>query len=112
MKQIPSAIFVFIFLTFSTAAFAQSPTQTQPNDTDVVKIFTSLIQIDVIVTDKKGTLVTDLKPDYFEILENGEKQNITNFSYIQLAPYNSVSENPRKSNNTDKVPAPPGSDWC
>ncbi len=49
---------------------------------DVVKISTSLIQVDVTVTDKSGKVVRDLKPEDFEIYENGVKQNITNFSFV------------------------------
>jgi uncharacterized protein YxeA len=51
-------------------------------DDDVVKISTNLIQIDVTVTDGKGKPIADLKPEEIEIYENGEKQKITNFSFI------------------------------
>ena len=67
-------------------AFSQSPnpapTPPPADESDVVKITTALIQVDVAVTDKKGKVVTDLKPDEIEIFENGEKQKITNFSFI------------------------------
>ncbi|MEP7148889.1 MAG: VWA domain-containing protein [Acidobacteriota bacterium] len=55
---------------------------TPPEDGDVVKITTALIQVDVTVTDKKGKIVNDLKPEEIEIFENGEKQKITNFSFV------------------------------
>jgi hypothetical protein len=75
-------------LILSINAFAQIPKPTPPvkTDDDVVKISTTLIQVDVSVTDKKGKQVTDLKPEDFEILENGKPQKITNFSYIAVAP--------------------------
>jgi hypothetical protein len=47
-----------------------------------VEISTNLIQLDVVVTDKKGNQVTDLEPEDFEIFVNDKKQDITNFSYI------------------------------
>jgi VWFA-related protein len=50
----------------------------------VVKITTNLIQIDVTVTDAKGNIVTDLRPEEFEVYENDQKQNITNFSFIDI----------------------------
>lgn len=50
---------------------------------DVVRIVTNLVAIDVIVTDKNGKQVTDLKPEDFEIFEDGKKQQLTNFSYIE-----------------------------
>jgi VWFA-related protein len=70
----------FFFFVFPLFVSAQTPTPTP--DEDVVKITTALIQVDVTVTDKKGNVVTDLKPEDFEIYENGEKQDITNFSFV------------------------------
>lgn len=66
------------------------PTQTQPptlptlsnaSDQDVVRITTNLVQVDVVVT-KDGKQVTDLKPEDFEIFEDGRRQSITNFTYV------------------------------
>lgn len=53
-----------------------------PEEKEVVKITTSLIQVDVTVTDSKGRIVSDLKPEDFEIYENGKKQDISNFTFI------------------------------
>jgi len=63
----------------SIAALAQD---VRPTPEEVVKITTNLIQIDVTVTDKSGKIVTGLSREDFEVFENGEKQNISNFSYI------------------------------
>jgi VWFA-related protein len=60
--------------------------QQQPEDEEVVRITSSLVQTDVVVTDKDGRQVTDLKAEDFEIMENGRPQVITNFSYITTAP--------------------------
>jgi len=46
-----------------------------------VKITTNLVQVDAVVTDKNGKIVTDLKPEDVEILEDGRKQKITHFSF-------------------------------
>ena len=74
-----SAIWIF---GQNTSAQTPQPLATPPveEDSDVVKISTALIQLDVVVTDKNGKLVTDLKPEDFEVLENGERQTITNLS--------------------------------
>ena len=85
----------FILLTVLTllgilSVNAQTPQPSAtPPDEDVVKISTNLIQIDVTVTDAKGNVVKDLKAEDFEIYENGEKQKITNFSFVA-----SVKEKP------------------
>lgn len=78
-------IFALAFCLFSILTIsAQNPTPTPVDDDGVVKISTTLIQVDVSVTDKDGRQITDLKPEDFEILENGEKQEITNFSYVAV----------------------------
>lgn len=108
-KFIPTLAFIGLCL---SAVFAQntnpSPTpKPSANDDDVVKISTALIQVDVTVTDKKGKIVSDLKPEDFEIFENGEKQNISNFSFISSV--SASSQPPAKPNPNDKltVPIPP-----
>ena len=56
MNRIFSVLFFAAFL--SAAAFAQNPIPTPPKtDGDVVKISTSLIQIDATVTDKDGNII-------------------------------------------------------
>lgn len=61
----------------------QKTNPTPPKDDDqVINISTNLIQVDVTVTDKNGKLVTDLTQADFELYENGEKQNISNFSMV------------------------------
>jgi VWFA-related protein len=86
---------------------AQTPTP--PDAGDVVKISTNLIQIDVTVTDKKGNVVTDLKPGDFEIFENGKKQDITNLSYIPLiseAPQSETKQPDLNTKNKKIIPDP------
>ena len=73
------AAFLIISICFSYGQSRSStPSPTPPPDNDVVKISTNLIQIDVSVTDAKGKVITDLKPEEIEIYENGQKQKITN----------------------------------
>ena len=46
---------------------------------EVVKVKSNLVNIDVIVKDKKGKYVSDLKPEDFVITENGQPQKIEFF---------------------------------
>src|SRR3954469_16368961 len=81
-------ILLLVVLTLGAAAAAQQPVgspapkPTPVANEDVVKISTNLIQMDVTVTDKKGQVVRDLRPDEFEVYENGKRQNISNFSFV------------------------------
>lgn len=64
---------------------AQKPAVDEPADVDVVKITTNLVQIDAVITDKKGKHVTDLRADELEMFEDGKPQAITNFGYVNFS---------------------------
>ena len=81
-KRLIPVAFVFLFASSSLAQNNQiivSPTP--PDEREVVRISTRLIQVDVSVTDKKGNPITDLRPDEVEIYENGKLQKISNFAF-------------------------------
>lgn len=113
MKNFSLASLLIFFI--SVAAFGQTPAPTasptakraEP-DEDVVKISTTLIQVDVTVTDKNGKIVTGLKPEDFEVFENNQKQDITNFSFVAAAPDAAITAAaaPKKDSKT-VVPPPP-----
>jgi VWFA-related protein len=65
---------------------AAVPVQEPTADDEVVRITTNLVQVDAVVTDRDGKQVTDLRPEDFEILENGRARQISNFSYITIGP--------------------------
>src|SRR5438067_8316046 len=88
----------------------QSPSsapQTIPRDEEqeVVRITTNLVQVDVVVT-RDGKQVTDLKPDDFEVFEDGKPQKITHFSYISNIPSVPSNPNPTSRPSQDKIAAP------
>jgi VWFA-related protein len=60
----------------------QDPKQDPAKQGDIVRIDTNLVQLDVVVTDKNGKQVMDLKPEDFEVSEEGKKRVVTHFSYI------------------------------
>jgi VWFA-related protein len=97
MKNLFFTAFLSLFFLCSMPVFGQTTSPTPPDDdTDTLKISTTLIQADVTVTDKKGNVVTDLKPEEFEVYENGKKQTITNFSFVSVTKP-TETRNPRPS---------------
>ena len=105
MKKIIASL-IFIFLCALTSS-SQTPTPTPAEDNDVVKISTTLIQVDVSVTDKKGNVIKDLRAEDFEIYENGKKQEITNFSFVAAgSESNQIAVKP-KTNDKFALPLPP-----
>lgn len=105
--QLLTASLFFLFL-LSLTVSAQQPSETPPvDDKDSIKISTTLIQVDVTVTDKDGKVVSDLKPEDFEIYENGKKQSITNFSFISIAkPLEKTNPQTAKPDK-NSIPIPP-----
>jgi VWFA-related protein len=80
----------------------------QRDKEDVVRISVTLVQVDAVVTDKKGRYVTNLKPDDFEISEDGKRQSITNFSYVETQPATPLSKQSEPGKpNPDAVILPP-----
>src|SRR3989449_5319161 len=62
-----------------------SPQTSRPQkseEVDVVRITTNLVQVDAVVTDKSGKIITDLKPEEVQIFEDGRQQKVTHFSHI------------------------------
>jgi VWFA-related protein len=85
MKSLASLLIVLLLVLSYVSAWAQTPVQhPKPVGEEVVKITTSLIQVDATVLDKKGKPVKGLTADDFEVYENGKKQPITNFSFVEL----------------------------
>ncbi|HEX8921332.1 MAG TPA: VWA domain-containing protein, partial [Pyrinomonadaceae bacterium] len=89
MKKQTSLILILILSLFcQLKGQTPSPTPPQqqgtPDDEEVVRITTNLVQVDAVVTDKSGKIVTDLRPEEVEILEDGRPQKITNFSFVPL----------------------------
>ena len=51
----------------------------------VIRVVTELVELRVVVTDKKGQPVPDLKRDNFLLLEDGQPQEISFFSAVEIA---------------------------
>ena len=81
--------------------FAQQPAPPKPSptpDDDVIRITTNVVQIDAIVTDKKGKFVTDLQVEDFEIVEeDGKLVKPEYFSFIPLFEQMTVESNGGKA---------------
>ena len=95
----------FALFLFAVSALAQDPKPAPTREDDVVKISTSLIQLDVSVTDKKGNPVRDLRPEEIEVYENGKKQPVSAFSFVSSV--REVAEQPKPQPGAVAVPAPP-----
>jgi len=75
IKQFFIAVVIIIF-----GNLLLSPRQEQEQEKGLTyEVEVSVTKIDVIVTGKKGKRITGLKPENFEIYEDGVRQSVTNF---------------------------------
>ncbi len=63
------------------SAFAQEPPATSPQK-PTVKVTAEEVLLDIIVRDKKGKPVTDLKPEELTVTDNGVRQALTSFRLV------------------------------
>ena len=63
---------------------SQDKKQTTTDDQDVIKVTSNLVSLDVIVKDKKGKAITDLKSEDFTVSENGVPQEIEFFGSLMI----------------------------
>ncbi|HEY2866326.1 MAG TPA: VWA domain-containing protein [Pyrinomonadaceae bacterium] len=76
MKARP--LFVLIFFLFSTlCAVGQTPTL---NKEEVIKVNTQLVEVPVVITDRSGRPILNLKQSNFAVYEDGNPQEILDFS--------------------------------
>ena len=81
------------FAQTATTALPQAPPQDSAatSPTAVLRTATRLVQLNVIVEDKKGRLVDNLKQEDFTLLDNGKPQAISLFSTGSASPRESSS---------------------
>ena len=80
-----------------------------PASPPLLRITVVMIQVDAVVTDSAGKHVAGLRPDDFEILQDGVAQKLTYFSYDagpQPAPASEAAPDP-KSKSAVKLPLGP-----
>lgn len=61
-------------------------TASPSSEDGTLRVFVELVEMDVIVTDRKGNHVTDLRKEDFEVLQDGSPQEIQSLSYQWVQP--------------------------
>src|SRR5215204_5087588 len=79
-----AALVIFPLHSFAQQQQKPAPARQNPPTDDVIKVNTNVVQVDAVVTDKNGKVVTDLKPDDFEVLEDGKRVKTEYFSFVPL----------------------------
>jgi VWFA-related protein len=77
------ALLVVAAATFFPAAAQQSPVPASVPQTPAIKATSEEVLLDLIVRDKKGKPITDIKPEEVTITDNGVPQTITSFRLVE-----------------------------
>src|SRR4029077_10448468 len=67
---------------------AQPPAPSQPppqqSQQPTFRVRVDYVEVDVVVTDRQGNLVRDLKKEDFQVLEDGKGQAINTFTFVDI----------------------------
>jgi VWFA-related protein len=78
------ALIVFIAGTALTAGQTPAPPQPPQSQQPTFKVQVDYVEVDVVVTDRQGNLVRDLKKEDFQVLEDGKAQTISVFAMVDI----------------------------
>ncbi len=59
-------------------------TPVRPDDQPIFRLSVSLVQLDAVVTDRKGRHITTLGPGDFEVYQDGRPQPVTAVTYVEM----------------------------
>jgi VWFA-related protein len=88
-------------------SFPVAPQQQPDPDSPLIRVTVNLVQLDAIVTDKSGQVITDLTAADFDILQDGKSRKITRFAYIPIQ--SGPAPRPPKKLDPNAIPIPPPS---
>jgi len=77
LEMRPRIVLFFIAVCLGTVVVGFS--QTKKDDDEVLKIDTQLVDVPIVITDKTGKPVLNLKENNFTVLEDGKPQEISQF---------------------------------
>jgi len=73
---------LLVALASASLGAGQNPPPTAQPPT--FKLRVDYVEVDVVVTDRQGNLVRDLKKEDFQVLEDGKNQAVTNFTLVDI----------------------------
>ena len=76
-------------------------------DDDVVRVRSNEVRLDIVVKDKKGRQIKDLKATDFEVLEDGVPQKVESFRFVTREPATATPETNNNTSPTAATTAPP-----
>jgi VWFA-related protein len=75
---------LLVFVSGTVLAAGQTPAPAQQPSQPTFKVQVDYVEVDVVVTDRQGQLVRDLKKEDFQVLEDGKAQTINTFTFVDI----------------------------
>jgi VWFA-related protein len=75
---------LLVFVSGTVLAAGQTPAPAQQPTQPTFKVQVDYVEVDVVVTDRQGQLVRDLKKEDFQVLEDGKAQTINTFTFVDI----------------------------
>jgi VWFA-related protein len=101
-----SALLLAVLASPLASARAQEPPPELRRD--VFRVDTEVVLLDVVVRDKKGRTVRDLRPEEVQLLEDGARQEIGGFRFLDSRAIGEAAEEAAAEAASTAAPAPPG----
>ena len=85
--RLPAAVAVLLVCGAAALPADQNPPPAAPapqTQQPTFKLRVDYVEVDVVVSDRQGNLVRDLKKEDFQVLEDGKPQSISAFSLVDI----------------------------
>jgi VWFA-related protein len=106
-------VLLFSVMMWSHRGHSQTPESNRQDQTEVLRVYTELVQTDVMVVDRQGNFVNGLKREDFELRIDGKPKPIEFFEKVTAGSVNEESQlaaargsAPRPANNRVAGPVP------
>lgn len=83
---------ISLLILFNSIAAQQQQSPPAQQSEEVLRVDTQLVQTDVMVFDKQGRFVPDLKQEQFELLIDGKPQSISFFELVRAGSINEEAQ--------------------
>lgn len=91
MRPLP----VLLAAALAVPSAAQAPSQPPPASPPAFRTGTAVVLLDVVIRDKKGRPIPDMRPEEIEVYEDGVKQKVESFRWVETeAPLEGAAAGP------------------
>ncbi|HEU4766916.1 MAG TPA: VWA domain-containing protein, partial [Pyrinomonadaceae bacterium] len=111
MKSLLSLVLTVVIGVSPVLVFGQTatPTRDSQDQDDVIRVRSNEVRLDVVVKDKKGRPIRDLKAGDFEVLEDGVAQKVESFRFVsrEAAPATTTADTTKSNTAAPRTPVTP-----